>query len=170
MNYLETILFYAFSSVLIATSLFVVTAKRPTYAVLALALGIIALSGLFTLLGAYFVAIIQVLIYAGAILVLFLFVIMLLGVDTQETAKKNSKVWATVGGLLTLSFLVELIGIIAAQADLHFSGEALVGTTEAIGRALFSEYLLPFELVSGVLLLGILGVVGLARKESQKNP
>src|SRR3989338_7198748 len=100
MNHLETILFFAFSSVSVVTSLFVVTTKRPAYAVLALAVGIIALSGLFTLLGAYFVAIIQVLIYAGAILVLFLFVIMLLGIESEETAKRLSKMGSAVGALL----------------------------------------------------------------------
>ena len=78
MNHLETILFYAFSLIAVTPSVFVVTTRRPTYAVLTLAVGIIALSGLFTLLRAYFIAIIQVLIYAGAILVLFLFILFLL--------------------------------------------------------------------------------------------
>ena len=93
MNNLETALFYLFSAAAVLTSLFVVTSKRPSYAVLALAAGTIAISGLFILLGAFFVAIIQVLIYAGAILVLFLFVIMLLGITAEETFKKIPKIF-----------------------------------------------------------------------------
>src|SRR3989338_2415638 len=92
MNYLEIILFYLFSLTAIASALMVVTNRRPTYGVLALAVTMLTLSALFVLLQAYFVAAIQILIYAGAILVLFLFVIMLLGVEEtpdQETTSSR---------------------------------------------------------------------------------
>ena len=87
MNHLEIVLFYVFSLTAIASSMIVVTNQKPAYGVLALALAMLALSALFILLKAYFVAVIQVLIYAGAILVLFLFVIMLLGINNLESSE-----------------------------------------------------------------------------------
>ena len=152
----------------------VVTNRRPAYSVLSLAVAMLALSGLFVLLEAYFVAIIQILIYAGAILVLFLFVIMVLGIGGNESAEEKTRKkgvplktqvrqWASF--ILPIVFFSELLIVISAVKNSAFSGHGLAGTVEAIGEALFTEYLLPFELISGILLIGIFGVVNLARKE-----
>ncbi len=177
MNHLQIPLFYIFALTAIASSIVVVKDRRPTYGVLALAVTMISLSGLFILLQAYFVAVIQILIYAGAILVLFLFVIMLLGVtgadEAQEISRKNkmtsiAKMHRNIKILLALTLLSELITVIFALQDSKFPQENFAGTVEAIGTALFTNYLLPFELVSGILLIGIFGIVNLAHKELKK--
>ncbi len=174
MNHLQILLFYIFALTAISSAIVVVKDRRPTYSVLALAVVMLALSGLFVLLHAYFVAVIQVLIYAGAILVLFLFVIMLLGVSgmekTEETSRKNkaasmAKIRWMVKALLSLMLLAELITVILTLQDSKLPQENFQGTVEAIGLALFTNYLFPFELVSGILLVGILGVVNLTHKE-----
>lgn len=171
---MEAAFFYVLSFVAIGSSVIVVTDRRPTYGVLALTVAMIALSGLFVLLRAYFVAIIQVLIYAGAILVLFLFVIMLLGISTQtplenEKQKKTDalrnkfRLWVSL--VLPTAFLMELSIAFLAVRDTGFIQKDFSGTVEAIGGALFGPYLLPFELISAILLIGIFGVVNLAQKE-----
>lgn len=169
MIHFESALFYLFSTLLIAFSLFVVCTKRPIYAVLSLASAIICLSGLFTLLGAYFVAMIQVLIYAGAILVLFLFVIMLLGIETKEKQKSKSVLQKIFATLLAVSFLLEFLVILIKSPNLKLAGENIIGTVEAVGHVLFSEYLLPFELISIILLIGALGVINLIQKEEKSS-
>ncbi len=174
MNTLEPILFYLFSLTAIVSALIVVTNKRPTYSVLALTLTMLALSALFILLKAYFVAVIQILIYAGAILVLFLFVIMLLGVDNVEKPVfkagflKSAQIKKAVQFLLVFVFLIQLLLPVIAL-KLNSSVDSPSGTTEAIGTLLFGRYLLPFELVSGILLIGIFGVVTLAHEEKRKS-
>ena len=178
MNHLEMFLFYIFASTAIASSLVVITNRRPTYGVLSLAVTMLALSGLFVLLQAYFVAVIQILIYAGAILVLFLFVIMLLGVggaeNEAESVRKTravsiAKTHRNISILLAFTLLGELITVISALGGVSkLPGENLIGTVEAIGIALFTNYLLPFELVSGILLIGIFGVVNLTHKELRR--
>lgn len=174
MNHLQIPLFYIFALTAISSAIVVIKDRRPAYGVLALAITMLALSGLFVLLQAYFVAVIQVLIYAGAILVLFLFVIMLLGVSgsekMEETFRKNkvasiAKVGRGIKALLLLLLLAELITVILAFQGLNLPRENFQGTVEAIGIALFTNYLFPFELVSGILLIGIFGVVNLAQKE-----
>ncbi|MBI4368509.1 MAG: NADH-quinone oxidoreductase subunit J [Candidatus Omnitrophica bacterium] len=176
MNHLEPIFFYAFSLIAVLGSAIVVANKRPVYGVLALTVTMLALSALFVLLKAYFVAVIQVLIYAGAILVLFLFVIMLLGMAAVETSqrqretKKEALFLETIRILkilLPIAFFTELIILTLAAKDAGIGTRNLVGTVEAIGQALFTDYLLPFELVSGILLIGIFGIVTLTQKEEE---
>ena len=177
MNYLENSLFYLFALTAIASAAVVVTNRKPAYGVLSLAVTMLALSGLFVLLKAYFVAVLQVLIYAGAILVLFLFVIMLLGVGgiekTEQALQKNkaasvTKIRRGINIVLLLTLLSELMIVISAIQGTKFPQQNLIGTVEAIGEALFTNYLLPFELVSGILLIGIFGVVNLTQKELRK--
>lgn len=175
MNHLEIPFFYIFAIATIVSSVVVITNRRLTYGVLALSVTMLSLSGLFTLLHAYFVAVIQILIYAGAILVLFLFVIMLLGVDANEEGRnaelrKNKsaarvKIRRNLNILLLLFLLSELLIVISAFQGSKFPLEHFVGTVEAVGGALFTTYLLPFELVSGILLIGIFGVVNLTQRE-----
>lgn len=179
MNYLETVLFYIAALSAIGSATVVVTNRRPTYGVLALAVAMLALSTLFVLLQAYFVAVIQILIYAGAILVLFLFVIMLLGIEGEISAEnargKSGPSWEKirwwVNFILPISFFIELSIVIFAIRDIDMPSpqKDFAGTIEAIGQALFTDYLLTFELVSGVLLVGIFGIVNLAQKKLQKN-
>ena len=166
MNLLESSVFYLTSSVAVVSALVVVTSRRPTYGVLALALAMIAQAVLFILLRAYFVAVIQVLIYAGAILVLFLFVVMLLGVGMRDVEKKIPAADRLIPFLIAFTLLLELGIVMTTRAMPGSLRTNVLGTVEAIGEALFTSYLLPFELISGILLIGIFGVVGLA----QRNP
>lgn len=167
MNHLESIFFYLFSALAVITAACVVLSRKIIYGVLSLALGMIALSGLFALLGAHFVAVIQVLIYAGAILVLFLFVIMLMGMEGRELRPtfQNPAFW--IGASLIVAFLIPFLGLLASLQN-GTGWSELSGTVENIGKALFSNFLFHFELISGVLLAGIFGVVGLNRRERRK--
>ncbi len=173
MNHLGQFWFYLFSAVAIGSSLIVVTNRRPAYSVLALTLTMVALSALFVLLEAYFVAVIQVLIYAGAILVLFLFVIMLLGIEGAERQPSREKsIWNIVRPAAKFILAAVLLAeFLFAIAQIKFQPEGflhLAGNVEAIGEVLFTHYLLPFELVSGILLIGIFGVVNLAQPEKKR--
>ncbi len=174
MNNLGLPLFYLFSAVAVVSSLIVVTNRRPAYSVLALTLTMLALSALFVLLEAYFVAVIQVLIYAGAILVLFLFVIMLLGMEgTDRQINKEKSIWNIVRPVaqlvLAVLLLAELGFAIVQAKNLPQIVTHVAGNVEAISETLFTRYLLPFELVSGILLIGIFGVVNLAYQEQKKS-
>lgn len=168
MNDLGIYLFYISALSAILSALAVITNQKPTYAVLALTVTMIALSSLFVLLKAYFVAVIQILIYAGAILVLFLFVIMLLGIKGVEKVKKQKGFQTAANSIIGLTFLGELLIAGFAFQSAKMSGAGLAGTVEAVGEALFGPYLFPFELVSGILLIGIFGVVNLAQKEKTR--
>lgn len=173
MNHLGLPLFYLFSATAIASALIVVLNQKPAYSVLALTLTMVALSALFVLLEAYFVAVIQVLIYAGAILVLFLFVIMLLGIEGADRPSGKEKTFfdqirPVFQMILALLLLTEFGWAITHIAQLPAGITSAVGNVEAIGEMLFTSYLLPFELVSGILLLGIFGVVNLAYQGRKK--
>ena len=165
MNHLEIYLFYLLASAAILSALVVVANRKPTYAVLSLTVTMIALSGLFVLLRAYFIAMNLILIYAGAILVLFLFVIMLLGIKGPERVKKPKGMQSIINSIVVIAFLGELLVAGFAFQSAKMSGVNLAGTVEAVGEALFTRYLFPFELVSAILLIGIFGVVNLAQKE-----
>ncbi len=159
------ILFWSFAALSVLCALSVILARHPVYAVLGLVGTLFALSALFAGLQAYFVAIIQILIYAGAILVLFLFVVMLLDMSPEAQLRIR---WGSMGlaGLLFGGvFLWELIR--ATQAFLihpHSGGAPLPGTTAAVGKLLFTTYALPFEVASLLLLVGVIGAVVLAKK------
>ena len=178
MNYSETFLFYIFASIAIASAAAAVSNPRPAYGALAFAASILALSGLFVLLHAYFVAVIQTLIYAGAILVLFLFVMMLIGIGKPEPAENRAlwkvftlpeKISSVANIFLLAAFLASLALVIASIKSPLFAQKDFAGTAEAVGEALFNRYLLPFELVSAILLIGIVGVVHLTQKELKKE-
>ncbi len=166
---MENLAFYVFSSLAVISAIYVVVSQRPVYGVLALVLTMFALSGLFVLLDAHFLAMIQVLIYAGAILVLFLFILMLLGseaLDENGGVEWKDKLKKIVKLVLGLAFLSELLIFMAGSKSLSLShSNNIRGTVEAIGKTLLGEYILPFELVSIVLLVGVIGVVGLLKKE-----
>jgi NADH-quinone oxidoreductase subunit J len=126
---------------------------------------IISLAGLFVLLNAFFLAAVQVLVYAGAVIVLFLFVIMLLDLETEER-RQYSKVMV----LLSVVITGALVGLIAkaitgARAGVILENPTLKGETIPLGQMLFTQYLLPFELVSVLLLVAMVGVILLSKKE-----
>lgn len=158
--------FYILSFLVLVSALGVILARNPFYAVLSLVSVLFALSGLFILLQAYFVAAIQILVYAGAILVLFLFVLMLLEMTPESLVHTRTRTLRIAGSLVGGFFLLEVVAV-AGLYTLKDSGHApaLVGTTETIGRELFTTYALPFELASMLILVGIIGAVVLAKKK-----
>ena len=162
---LHTLLFYLISFCAIAFALGVVSARSAVYGVLSLvgAMGMIA--GLFVLLKAYLVATVLVLVYAGAILVLFLFVVML--IDFRKLSLDRS--WLAISPLFALllcALLFSQFYRVARQCSLP-PGHAVQGTAESIGLLLFKRHVLPFELTSFLLLAAVVSVVVLAKKEEQ---
>lgn len=162
---LEAILFYAFAALAVVTALLVIFSPHPVYSVLFLVITMFALASLYTMLHAYFIAAIQMIVYAGAILVLFLFVVMLLNLDQEgdETFRVGPARWFAVP--LGLAFICELYPILA-----HISSNASApkilseGTTQALGQLLFTKHLLPFEVISFLLLAAILGTTVLSKR------
>ena len=159
----EVICFWAFASVMILAALGVVLSRFPVHSVLLLLVSMCCVAGLFVLQGAFFLAALQVLIYAGAILVLFLFAIMLLNLDPAEWNRQRGGLLRGVGGLVAAAFLVELIWIVRRVAASVPPTPQPPGTVADLGRVLLHEYLLPFELTSFLLLAAIVGAVALAK-------
>ncbi|PIQ85521.1 MAG: NADH-quinone oxidoreductase subunit J [Candidatus Omnitrophica bacterium CG11_big_fil_rev_8_21_14_0_20_45_26] len=167
----ETILFYLFASVALISALYVIFSKEPTYAVLSLVVTMFSLAALYVMLHAYFIAMIQILIYAGAILVLFLFILMLLGTEgiLPSDQARLGRGWCFFGVLLVSIFTAELAMVFQSTQNLKDWPSEILGTVENIGRSIFSEHLLAFELISLILLIGIIGVVNLAHKKEADN-
>lgn len=161
----EQIAFYLFSFLTLLCGVLVITKRNPVTCAMCLVLCIISLAGLFVVLRAFFLAAVQVLVYAGAVMVLFLFVIMLL--DLKEEMGRKLRVARGVAGgvaVAALAFLViRLIWFSAPGAGLP--APVLVGSTGDLGRLLFTKYLLPFEIFSVLLLVGMVGSILLSKKE-----
>ncbi len=164
---MQLFLFFVLAAAAIAGALGVVLSKKPVYSALALLLNFVVLAALFITLHAQFLAVVQIIVYAGAIVVLFLFVIMLIGGDLPGVALQTR--WrvaaagvAVVAGVLALAGLVY---VVVAGSPAAVSGAVPGnGSVQAIGEALFTTYLLPFELASVLLLVAMIGAVALARK------
>ena len=163
----ESFAFYPLAIIASTSALYVVLTKRLTYGVLSLVITMFSLSALFALRGAYFVSVIQILIYAGAILVLFLFILMLIGMEgAPENLGQSSPFRILAIGLMGCLFLGELVIIMTATNHSIQKPSGILGAVENIGRALFTNHLLSFELVSLILLVGVIGVVTISRKEN----
>ena len=164
----DAVFFYPFTTLMLLAALLVVFHRHPIYCVLSLLVVMFCLAALFIMLGAYFVAALQVLLYAGAVLVLFLFVIMLLNLEPEVLARMRLFTRRTAGTLVALLFLFALVRILRS---VHWVASpsttaARAGTVESLGRLLFTTYLLPFELTSFLILAAIIGAVTLARSTS----
>jgi NADH-quinone oxidoreductase subunit J len=166
---LETVLFFSLSSLSIISAIIMITRRNPISSALYLILNFFTISGLFLLLKAQFIAIIQVLVYMGAIMVLFLFVIMLLNLqDEKKLTEKYSYKKITAVLLSILLFCLLGITIFFGFAG-KFKGVSdkaeQYGTAEFLGTELFTNYSFPFELASFLLLAAIVGAVVLAKKK-----
>ena len=164
-------LFYIFGAVAILASLAVVAQRNPVYSVMSLVASFGALSGLYILLDAPFVAVIQIIVYAGAILVLFLFVVMLLNAP-QEDTDYDVKVHPLMrpgpmrfGGVLAGVFVVELLWALSRTRITVGFPDAPMVSVAALGRRLFTEYAFQFEVTSVLILVAMLGAVLMARRE-----
>jgi NADH-quinone oxidoreductase subunit J len=161
-------LFYIFAGMTLVFGFLVVAnpfSRNPVTSAMFLVLTIGSLAGLFVLLQAFFLAAVQVLVYAGAVMVLFLFVIMLLDLKTEER-RKVKRVGAAAGVIITITFVAIFLQSLSSAKPLHTQASpVLQGSTAELGRLLFTQYLLPFEIVSILLLVAMLGVVLLSKKE-----
>lgn len=164
---MDTILFIIFAVVSIGCALNLVFQKHPISSALSL-IGVMGSLGvLYLLLGAEFIAMAQMIVYAGAVMVLFIFVIMLLNAGTEKSSTKS---WfAQIAGLPLLLAFVALLGflirsVLPPMRAVEF-GSWSEGTAEHIGQMLFTSYLLPFEVISILILIAILGAVVLAQRE-----
>lgn len=163
---MQLFLFYFTAAIAVVSALGVILLRKPTRALLTLIVTMFALSIIYLLLGAPFVAMVHLIVYAGAVLILFLFVIMLQGVGASEIplVQRFPLSHIILAGLAGLSFAALLASIILRAGDLK-SAAPVLGTVEAVGEILFRNYLVPFELTSLLLLIGIFAAVSLAKKD-----
>lgn len=161
---LDALFFYTFTGLMLAAALLVVVSRQPIYSVLSLLVAMFCLASLFIMLGAYVVAALQILLYAGAVLVLFLFVIMLLNLNEATAERLRPFTQRGLGTLVASLLCAELVWVFRHAGDVPSLTKlpAQAATVEQIGRLLFTKYLLPFELTSFLILAAIIGAVTLA--------
>jgi NADH-quinone oxidoreductase subunit J len=159
----EQLVFYVFAAVSVVAALLVVLQRRAIYSTLALIVCFGAIAALFYQLGAFFIAAIQVIVYAGAIMVLFLFVVMLIDPESEIFAVKRIRNLAVLA--LPMAALVGLILLSAVSATAgEAEAAAAPGDVASIAEGLFSSYLLPFEVTSILILVAVLGAMVLAKR------
>jgi NADH-quinone oxidoreductase subunit J len=172
----DQLLFYLFAAAALAGSLLVVGQKNPVYSVLAIIGSFFGLSGLYVLLEAPFVAVVQIIIYAGAIMVLFLFVVMLLNVPREDAAEwdRSHPMYrpgpVRLGGLLALAMVFELVWALwrAPGGGTGIAeGVPAVSSVRELGRVLFTDYMFAFEVTSILIIAAMVGAVVLARKHGE---
>jgi NADH-quinone oxidoreductase subunit J len=160
------ILFWFLSALALIGALMMVTSKNPVYSVLWLIVVFFAISGHYILLNAQFLAIVNIIVYAGAIMVLFLFVIMLMNMNADNEPQKNkwSKIAGTIaGGSLLLVFVAALRQTEALKIQqVNMGGET--GLIHLLGKTLFTDYVLPFEISSVLFLSAMVGAVVIGKK------
>ena len=162
-----SLLFYASSVIAVLATLMVITRANVTHALLYFIVSLLSVAVIFYTLGAPFAAALEVIVYAGAIMVLFLFVFMMLNLGQQT--QDQEKTWLRPGlwlgpVLLALPLLVLLVYVLMGDADGPQMGQAVVGP-QAVGIALFGPYVVAVELASVLLLAGLVGAFHLARKK-----
>ncbi len=158
-------IFFILAGVALVSGGLVVFQRHPLRSALWLIVNFFAVAGIYLLAHAEFIAAIQVIVYAGAIMVLFLFVIMLLNLRQPEEETRFLHLGQKVGGIILAGFTVLLLVYTITQVVLPPGKEALpgLGNTESIAKLLFTDYLLPFEVTSVLLLVAIVGAVVLAK-------
>jgi len=168
---MEWVVFVPLAAMALATAVLVIVLRNPIYCALSLVGTFFALSGLYLLLEAQFIAVVQIIVYAGAIMVLFLFVIMLLDVGHEPPAwLRRDRPRLVLGVVLIALLLGELAvavwsGVSHGVRGPHTSDVVnAVGNTQLVGRLLFTEFLIPFEITSIILLIAIIGAMVLARR------
>ncbi len=161
---MEPILFTLFGAIAVGGALLVVTRKNPMSAALSLIMSLFAVAALFVLRQAHFLAAIQVIVYAGAVVVLFIFVIMLINVPENRLPIEKPTVYRLLGVVAAGLLMIE-----GGLASRNFSAPATavgeVGSVEAVGHALFTDYLFAFEVTSVLLLAAVVGATVLAKKK-----
>ena len=169
---LTTVVFLMFSVILLLSALMVITARNPVHAVLFLILAFFNAAGLFVLLGAEFIAMILVIVYVGAVAVLFLFVVMMLDINftnLREGVRKYVLIGGTIGGIL----LAELLAVYEAWQHSGFAvhklaapapKESVMTNTHALGAVLYTDMVLPFQIAGLILLVAMVGAITLTHR------
>ena len=161
------LLFILFGAMAIGCALAVVAQRHPLYSAISLIGVFISLACLYVMLAAPFIAAVQVIVYAGAIMVLVVFVIMLLNVEAEEHRRQRLKFLVPAAVVLAAILIAEVAFILVSVQEsrvMPSSATSDVGVTQSIGTALFTTYLLPFEITSILLLMAIVGAMTLARR------
>jgi NADH-quinone oxidoreductase subunit J len=164
---MDQILFFIVAFLAIASAVYFVFAKNPMYAILSLIVTMFSIAGMYILLNAQFLGIVQIIVYTGAIMVLFLYILMMLNLNKEDESKKDN--FPKFIGIFSVCIL--FVGMLGAYKGL--SGKTVaegnidysVGLTKNLGRLLFNEYVLPFELASILILAGIVGAVLIGKKD-----
>jgi len=167
---LVTILFYVFGAVLVAAAVGVITARNPVHSALSLVLCFVTSAGIWLLVEAEFLAIVLVLVYVGAVMVLFLFVVMMLDVNF-DSLRKNFRSYVPVGATVGILVLIEMalvvfgssLGADAAPAPPEGSN------TRALGRLIYVDYVYPFEIAAVVLLVAIIAAIALTHRTRKET-
>jgi NADH-quinone oxidoreductase subunit J len=170
---IEALVFYALAALVVGFGVMVISAKNPVHSVVFLVLNFLTIAVLYVVLGAEFLAVIQVLVYAGGIVVLYLFVVMLVNIKRGAEAHADPQRRSGLGVALAAAVLAEVTAILvytgsspsafvtpATSAALP----AIAGNTEQVGWALYTDYLIPFEAASMLLLAAMIGAILFARK------
>ena len=168
----QTAVFYFLSAILVFASLRVITARNPVYAALHLILAFFTCGGIWALLQAEFLAIAIILVYVGAVMVLFLFVVMMLDINIDRI-RQGFWSYLPLGAMLGLLMVMEMGLVLGSRYFQVPAAEALVpagvSNTKAIGALMFSEYVYPFELASLILLVGMISAIVLTYRGSKKS-
>ncbi len=170
---METFFFFLFAAVAVVSAVLMVLFRNPIYSALSLVTTFFALAGLFVLLNAYFLAAVQVIVYAGAIMVLFLFVIMLLNLGRPEALESATGKYRRVAVILLAAALVVQLGLVAGRqlgVASEDNRELLEENIPYIGTLLYTDFLFPFEVASIILLVAIVGVVVLVKRVDPGAP
>ena len=164
----EAVTFYIFAALILGFAVLVITAKSTVHSVLYLVADFLCVAALYVTLQAPFLAVIQVMVYAGGIVVLYLFVVMLVNLKRPPEAHSDPRRLGTLGLVMALAVLVEL-GVIAVYHTWIAPAGAGSGldakNIEQIGTALYTDYLVPFEVASILLLVAMVGAIVLAKRE-----
>lgn len=170
---LQALAFYVFAAVAIAAGIMVVTARNPVHSVLFLILAFFNAAGLFVLMGAEFLAMILVIVYVGAVAVLFLFVVMMLDIDFVELRQGFVK-YLPVGGLIGIVLLVELFIVVGGWVALPETKAAItepvregISNTAALGRLLYTKYVYLFQAAGVILFVAMIGAIVLTLRQRE---
>lgn len=159
------ILFWALTATALFSALMVITSKNPVYSVLWLIVTFFTISGHYLLLNAQFLAIVNIIVYAGAIMVLFLFVIMLMNLSKDTEPQKNK--WLKLAGAVAGGCLLLVLVAALRQTETRMTemGTGTIGLIQNLGKVLFTEYVVPFEIASILFLSAMIGAVVIGKKE-----
>jgi NADH-quinone oxidoreductase subunit J len=164
---MDQVLFYALAAIAIISAVITIVARNAMYSVLSLVVTFFTLAGLYLLLNAEFVAVVHIIVYAGAIMVLFLFVVMMLNLNTTNSIVTNTTTNKVMAGLAGLA-MASILGYASWSTVLPAASNTAatdIGSVKVLGKMLFNEYLLPFELTSVLLIATMVGVIVLTKKE-----